>query len=157
MTHQQVSTKTTGWPWYQPWVALATFSAVLNFLWEMVAMPAYEVRSTSAAGVGIAMCLLATLGDVGITVVSYAVAASSATRRWLMRPTIAPLLTYLAVGLVMTIAFEYVNVYILHRWSYAPRMQVMAGIGVLPLLQWIVFPPIVLWLARRHCASALKV
>ena len=157
MTHQQVSAETPRWPWYQPWVALATFSAVLNFLWEMVVMPAYGTRSTSAAGIGIAMCVLATLGDVGITLGSYAVAASIATRQWLMRSTIAPFLTYLAVGLVMTIAFEYVNVYMLHRWSYAPRMQVMAGIGVLPLLQWIVLPPIVLWLARRHFASALRV
>lgn len=157
MTHQQVSAETPRWPWYQPWVALATFSAVLNFLWEMVVMPAYGTRSTSAAGIGIGMCLLATLGDVGITLGSYAVAASIATRRWLTRPAIALFLTYLAVGLVMTIAFEYVNVYMLHRWSYAPRMQVMAGIGVLPLLQWIVLPPIVLWLARRHFASALKV
>ena len=44
MTVEQLRAKTTGWPWYQPWVALATFSAVLNFLWEMVVMPAYEVR-----------------------------------------------------------------------------------------------------------------
>ena len=156
MTHQQVSAKTTGWPWYQPWASLATFSAVLNFLWEMVVMPAYETRSTPAAGVGIAMCLLATLGDVGITLGSYAVAASITTRRWLLRPGLASFATYLAVGVVMTIAFEYVNVYVLHRWSYAPLMLVVAGIGVLPLLQWCVFPPVVLWLARRHIASALR-
>ena len=155
MRHQLMSAKTTGWPWYQPWAALATFSAVLNFIWEMVVMPAYETRSTSGAGIGIAMCLLATLGDVGITLGSYAAAASITTRRWLIRPSLAPCLTYLAVGLVLTIAFECVNVYVLHRWSYAPRMPVVAGIGVLPLLQWLVFPPIVLWLARRHVASAL--
>ena len=156
MTHQLVSAKTTGWPWYQPWAALATFSAVLNFMWEMVVMPAYETRSTSAAGIGIAMCLLATLGDVGITLGSYGVAASITTGRWLCRQTFASFATYLAVGLVLTIAFEYVNVYVLHRWSYAPRMLVVAGIGVLPLLQWLVLPPIVLWLARRHIGSALR-
>ena len=123
----------------------------------MTVMPAYETRPASTAGVGIAMCLLATLGDVGITLGSYAVAASITTRRWLCRQTLASFATYLAVGLVLTIAFEYVNVYVLHRWSYAPRMRVVAGIGVLPLLQWIVFPPIVLWMARRHLASAQSV
>lgn len=157
MRHQLMSAKTTGWPWYQPWAALAAFSAVLNFIWEMVVMPAYETRSTSGAGIGIAMCLLATLGDVGITLGSYAAAASITTRRWLCRQTFASFATYLALGLVLTIAFEYVNVYVLHRWSYAPRMPVVAGIGVLPLLQWLVLPPIVLWLARRHVASALIV
>ncbi len=157
MPHQQVSMKTREWPWYQPWAALAFFSVLLNFVWEMVVMPAYETRSTSGAGVGIAMCVVATLGDVGITLGSYAVATMITTRRWLTRPTLVPFATYLAVGLVMTMAFEYVNVTVLHRWSYAPRMLVVAGIGVLPLLQWLVLPPIVLWLARRHLASALTV
>lgn len=157
MTHEQVIATTTRLPWHQPWVALATFSALLNFVWEMVVMPAYETGSTPDAGVGIAMCLLATLGDVGITLGSYAVAGSITTRWWLTRPTIASFLTYLAVGLVLTTVLEYANVYVLHRWSYAPRMPVVAGIGVLPLLQWIVFPPIVLWMARRHLASAQSV
>lgn len=157
MTPQQVSTETPGWPWYQPWAALAFFSVLLNFVWEMVVMPAYETRSASATGVWIVMCLVATLGDVGITLGSYAVAKMITTRRWLTRPTLVPFVTYLAVGLVMTIAFECVNVNVLHRWSYAPRMLVVAGIGVLPLLQWLVLPPIVLWLARRHLASALTV
>ena len=157
MTDQQVSAKTPGWPWYQPWAALASFSALLNFAWEMVVMPAYDTPSTPAAGIGIAMCLLATLGDVGISLGSYAVAASITTRRWLFRPSLASFATYLAVGLALTSAFEYVNVDVLHRWSYAPRMLVVAGIGVLPLLQWLVLPPIVLWLARRHVASAPSV
>ena len=148
-----MSAKTPGWPWYQPWAALATVSAVLNFIWEMVVMPAYETRSTSAAGIGITMCLVATLGDVGITLGSHAVATMTATRRWLLRPSLASLATYLAVGVVLTIAFEYVNVYVLHRWSYAPRMWTVVGIGLLPVVQWLVLPPIVLMVARRQLAG----
>jgi hypothetical protein len=29
-------------------------------------------------------------------------------------------------------------------------MPVLAGIGLAPLLQWLVIPPCVLWLAARH-------
>lgn len=157
MSHQHVSMKMREWPWYQPWAALAVLGAALNFVWEMVVMSFYETRTTSVAGVGIATCLVATLGDVGITLGSYGVAAKITTRRWLSQLTLAPCVAYLAVGIVMTIAFEYVNVNVLHRWSYAPRMWTVAGIGVLPLLQWLVLPPIVLWLARRHLAGALIV
>lgn len=148
-----MSAKTSSWPWYQPWAGLATVSAVLNFVWEMVVMPAYETRSTSAAGIGITMCLVATLGDVGITLGSHAVATMIATRRWLLRPNLAAFATYMAVGVVMTIAFEYVNVYVLHRWSYAPRMGTVMGIGLWPLVQWLVLPPIVLMVVRRHLAG----
>lgn len=144
-------------PWYQPWVTLALFGASLNVVWEMLAMSFYDTRTTSGTGGGIAMCLMATLGDVGIALVSYAVAAMMSTRRWIFRPTVLPFVIYLAVGLVMTTAFEYINVHTLHRWSYAPRMWTVAGIAVLPLLQWLVLPPVVLRLARRYSSSASTV
>ena len=49
----------------------------------------------------------------------------------------------------MTIAFEYINVQALHRWSYAPGMWIVAGVAVLPLLQWMLLPPIMLRLVNR--------
>lgn len=147
-----------GWPWYQPWAALALFSALLNVVWELVFVSFYETRTASAAGVGIAVCcLVATLGDVGIALAAYAAAATITTRRWLHRQALAPFATYLTVGLIITIALEVVSVYVLRRWSYGPRMPTVARIGALPLLQWLLLPPIVLWLARRHLAGALFV
>ena len=143
--------------WYQPWVALAFFSASLNVVWELLAMSFYVTRTTSGTGGGIVMCLIAALGDVGITLVSYAVAATIGTRRWVCRPTVSPFAVYLAVGLVVTVASEYVNVYILHRWSYPPRMWTVAGVAVLPLVQWMLLPPIVLRLARRHLSRTSTV
>lgn len=148
-----MSVKTPRRLWYQPWAALALFSALLNVVWELVAMSFYETRTTVVGGAGIGLCLVAALGDVGITIGSYAAAATITTREWLYRHALVPFATYLAVGLVMTTAFEYVNVHVLHRWNYGPQMRTVAGIGVLPLLQWLVLPPIVLWLARRHLAS----
>jgi len=62
-----------------------------------------------------------------------------------------------ASGLFLTIIFEYVNVYVLHRWSYRSDIPTFMGIGVLPLLQWLVLPPIVFSLTRRHLAGAQTV
>lgn len=61
---------------------------------------------------------------------------------------------YLGLGILITVGFEDVNVHVLHRWSYGPRMAVVAGIGILPLLQWLVVPMLVLWSARRYLTGA---
>ncbi len=45
---------------------------------------------------------------------------------------------------------EFVNVYWLGRWAYAERMPLVLGVGVTPLLQWVLVPPLPLWLARRY-------
>ena len=79
MPQQPMSMTTRELPWYQPWMALALFSASLNVVWEMLAMSFYDTRTTSGIGGGIAMCLMATLGDVGITLVSYAVTSMFTT------------------------------------------------------------------------------
>ena len=150
MSSEAVDARNIDWRWYQPWVALAVFSALLNVAWEMAAMSFYEAPAASPIGVGITMCLMATLGDVGITLGSYAVATAIAPRRWLVRHTAAPMAMYLGGGIAATIALEYVNVYRLQRGSYAYGMPTVAGIGALPLVQWGVLPPIVLWLARWY-------
>jgi hypothetical protein len=43
----------------------------------------------------------------------------------------------------------------LARSSYAPAMPLLAGIGLVPIAQWIVLPLITLWLTRRHLAGVI--
>ena len=40
----------------------------------------------------------------------------------------------------------------LERWAYAERMPVipLLEVGLSPLLQWIVVPPLIVWLVRRQ-------
>ena len=149
MPHQHTNMTAGEWPWYQPWARLALFSASLNVVWEMLAMSFYDGR-TSGTGIGIAMCLTAALGDVGIALGAYAIAARLSTRQWIVRPTLLPFMTYVACGLVVTILSEYLNVHILQRWSYRSQMLTVAGVAMLPMLQWLVLPPIVLLLSRQH-------
>ena len=142
-------------PWHQPWTALALFSVLLNFAWETLAVSLYDMHAAPLAN-GVAVhCLQAALGDAGITLAAFAAGSMVATRRWLFRPTIATVATYLGLGLAITIVFEYVSVYVLHRWAYAAGMPTVLGIGMLPLVQWLLVPLINLWLARRHLSCAL--
>ena len=148
-------TNERGWRWHEPWAALVIFSALLNVVWEVLAISFYETVPSATTGHGFPVgCLLAAMGDVGITLIAYGTASAIGTRRWIFRPSIATFATFLGIGLLVTILFEYVNVSVLHRWSYGSGMPMIAGIGTLPLLQWLVLPPIVIWLARRHLMGA---
>jgi hypothetical protein len=63
---------------------------------------------------------------------------------------------YLGAGLVITAVLEALNVYVWGRWAYTTRMPRAFGLGVGPLLQWLVVPPLTLsltrWLLRARAA-----
>ena len=43
----------------------------------------------------------------------------------------------------------------LKRWTYdeaMPRLPIL-GIGLLPLLQWLLLPPLVVWIVRRQISG----
>jgi fructose-specific phosphotransferase system IIC component len=101
----------------------------------------------------ILVCGRATLGDVVIALVGFwAVAASARTRSWVLRPTAGQLTGFVAVGVLITILMEWLATQVLDRWTYAESMPVipLLGVGLSPLLQWVVLPPIVVWFVRRQ-------
>lgn len=58
----------------------------------------------------------------------------------------------MAVGVLITIAAEWVLTEGIERWTYAPSMPTLPvlGTGLLPLLQWIILPPLVVWFVHRQ-------
>lgn len=121
-------------------VAWMLVSAPLHLGWEVVHVRWYtlwlEPRATIVYSV-----LHCTLGDIVISAGSFAL-ATLVSRRWDW-PWYRPgpgLAVMLAAGLAYTAVSEWVNVYYLQRWAYLPDMPLIAGIGVSPLLQWIVVP-----------------
>ncbi len=53
-------------------------------------------------------------------------------------------------GLAVTVAPEWLNVHVWRRWAYGEDMPVVLGVGLTPLLLWVIVPLLTLWLARRH-------
>ncbi|MCL7938983.1 hypothetical protein M8009_01515 [Halomonas sp. ATCH28] len=55
-------------------------------------------------------------------------------------------------GLMITVGLEWHATVIAQRWGYAPMMPTLPwlGTGPMPLLQWLVLPPLILWIASRH-------
>ena len=119
----------------------ALLSLVLNFLWEIAQLRLYTIWTTgSAASIAYAVghC---TAGDVLIACSSYILTAFllgdaewPASRPW------RGLAISILYGVAYAVYSEWRNVYVERSWSYSPDMPMIFGIGLSPLLQWIIVP-----------------
>ena len=136
-----------------PEINVAVFSFLLNFIWEMWQIPFFAALSTAPHWVGVAACTQATVGDAAISLVAFwSVAALARSRWWIIHSTPSEVVGFIAVGVVITIVFEALATGPLERWSYTPLMPTVPvlGTGILPLVQWIVLPPLTVWFVRRQ-------
>jgi len=135
---------------------VAIFSFLLNFVWEVQQMPFFQVSPESSYLNLIRNCTLATVGDVGISLVAFwTVATISRSRQWFRQPRRSQIIGFILVGLVITVIFEALATGALNRWEYAPLMPTLPfwGTGLLPFLQWVLLPPIILWFLKRQLSS----
>ena len=136
-----------------PELHVAIFAFLLNFVWELWQVPFFEEMPTAPHFEAIQTCTVATLGDVVIALVSFwAVAAWTRTRGWVLTPTLGQVAAFVLAGVTITVVAEWAFTDVMHRWSYAPNMPTLPllGTGLLPVLQWIVLPPLVVWFVRRQ-------
>ena len=136
-----------------PETNVAIFAFLLNLTWELAQVPLFAGMPSAEHWQAILVCGRATLGDVAIALVGFwAVAGAAHTRSWMLRPTAGQLTGFVAVGVLITILMEWLATQVLHRWTNAEAMPVipLLGVGLSPLLQWVVLPPIVVWFVRRQ-------
>ncbi len=58
--------------------------------------------------------------------------------------------SFLAIGLVITIAFELLATGPLNRWEYGELMPTGIGVGAAPVAQWVILPLLQLWFVKRQ-------
>ncbi|OHC55452.1 MAG: hypothetical protein A3J25_01175 [Pseudomonadales bacterium RIFCSPLOWO2_02_FULL_63_210] len=135
---------------------LAVF-APLSLLWEIAQLPLYSLW-TQASPASIAYAVIhCTLGDMLIGVLALLVAllvtrAGPLERwRWGRLGAVA-----VGFGLVYTAFSEWFNTAVRMSWAYSDWMPLtpIVGLGVSPLLQWLLLPTVALAWAR---AAARKV
>jgi len=134
-----------------PELQLLMFSLPLQLLWEVAQFPLYNVWQEgdwSYILYGLAHC---TLGDLLILLVIYwFVSLLNHSRYWYRSNILANGFLFTLLGLGYTIYSEIMNVSIKGNWDYTELMPIVPviEIGGMPFLQWVLVPPIVLWLMR---------
>ena len=132
---------------------------VLNLTWEIAHVRLYTIWS-EADGAGVAWALLhCSLGDVVIALAMFALAGTALRRAdWpAARPwTGGAIVVIGAMG--FTAWSEWYNVYRAARWGYTASMPMIFGIGLSPLLQWLILPSLMVGAYRclAHGAPLLR-
>jgi hypothetical protein len=118
-------------------------SAVGNLVWEVVQLPLFDLPPRAGTAFLATIVALGEGGDVMIAAGSLGLAlVMVGDERWPARRRLAVAAATLAFGLSYTMMSEYVHVMVLGTWRYAPAMPrlPLLGIGLSPVLQWIVVP-----------------
>lgn len=129
------------------------FAFLLNLPWEFWQVPFYEGVASALHWDATRMCTQAALGDAAMAVFAFwVVSVRVRTRSWVLKPTTSEVMGFVGMGLLLTVVFEWLATSILGRWTYAGSMPTLPflGTGLLPLLQWILLPPLILWLTGRQ-------
>lgn len=136
-----------------PETNLAIFAFLLNLPWELAQVPLFAGMPTAQHWTAVLACGRATLGDVLVALVAFwAGALAAGSRGWVVAPTRRRVAAFVAVGVLITIMMERLVTGPLGRWAYADAMPVLPvlEVGLSPLLQWIIVPPLIVWFVRRQ-------
>ena len=136
-----------------PELNVAIFSFLLNFVWEMWQIPFFAAMPSDPHWLGVVACTQATFGDAAISLVAFwCVAALARSRWWIIDSSPFQIAGFMAVGVAITIIIEALATGPLERWSYTSLMPTLPilGTGIIPLLQWILLPPLTIWFVRRQ-------
>ena len=127
----------------------AVVTLVFHLAWETTHVRLYTLWSDPDRWYVWRSVLHCTLGDVVIGTTAFGFASWFLARvDWpIHRPRVGTAIV-IAIGTVFTVWSEWNNVYRLQLWDYAPAMPTIFGIGVSPLLQWVVLPPLTVLTAR---------
>ena len=139
--------------WRQLWSLVATIFVVAvlgNYPWELAQAPLYVGMESFRAVWW--HCFVASLGD-GLVILGIFVAGWIALGRqtWFVHPGAQGYGVMLTTGLVIGGVIEWVAVPLLERWMYTAQMPLVPGlaIGVVPVVQMIILPPLIFRLVAR--------
>jgi len=133
---------------YVPWLA------GVNLAWETAQAPFYTLWRDASPGYIAFSIVHCTLGDIAIGASALILAllltraGALAVWRWGRIAALTAL-----IGTAYTVFSEWMNTIALQNWKYAESMPILRAfgleIGVAPLLQWLLIPPLALFLGKR--------
>jgi hypothetical protein len=127
----------------------AVLSLLFNLPWEIAQLPFYTLVATKSAGDVAYAIVHCTVGDMLIAAAVFSVTCGLLRRTdWPQKRPVAGWSLVTILGLVYTAWSEWRNVYQLGSWAYSADMPLVMGIGLSPLLQWLLIPAATLLVVR---------
>lgn len=139
---------------------LAGFGFLTHFVWEMLQAPLFTGMAEAPHGSVVWLCIQATGGDILILLASFWLSSvACGNRRWLLKGERKPAIILIITALIVTVILEWLATGPLERWAYADSMPIIPflGVGVAPLLQWLLLAPLIMWLTRRHMLGNIDI
>ena len=83
-------------------------------------------------------------------IVYWAMSLLNRSRYWIFTPALPNVVLFTIFGLGYTIFSEILNTRIKGTWGYTELMPIVPviEIGGMPFLQWLLIPPVLIWLMR---------
>lgn len=138
-----------------PETRLLALGLPLHLTWESAQLPLYTLWREAEWDYILYSLAHCTLGDMLILLLCYEfIVLLKRNRHWLDSTTLWNGLAFTALGAGYTVYSEITNVYLEKTWAYTemmPRVPFI-GVGLAPLLQWTIIPPLMLWLLRTRAA-----
>jgi hypothetical protein len=140
-----------------PETNLFLFAFLLNFVYEVWQAPYYEFYNSPSLAAKINDLTHCSFGDgVIILFSSWVVSVLMRSRDWVLHPTLKLTVLFTSIGLLYTLAIETYRVNISHVYGVTVLAVPILGMSSLALIQWLVLPPFILYLARRHMLGFAK-
>lgn len=138
-----------------PELNVSLFAFLLNYPWEFIQTPMYEGMAEMPHWQAVQICTQATVGDAVIMLTAYwGVALLRRDRAWIAFPTLQCVSMFCLIGVGITVSIEALAVrgWWLANWNYSTAMPTIPilGVGLFPVLQWLVLPPLAAGLVGRQ-------
>jgi hypothetical protein len=134
-----------------PETNLFLFAFLLNFVYEVWQSPFYEFYASPSLGDKVIDLTHCAFGDAVIILFSsWVVSAFMRSRYWLLTPAWKLTFLFTSIGLLITLAIETYRVNVSNAYGVPVLAVPILGMSALAIIQWIVLPAIILYLARRH-------
>lgn len=131
----------------------------LETFWELAQLPLYTLWYRNDWGYILFSLAHCTAGDLLILLACYElVAMLTRNRFWYTGRIRLNGAAFTLAGVAYTVYSELNNAVFAGRWEYTEQMPIVPvlGIGVTPLLQWLLIPPLLLWFMRLPIEHARR-